>query len=465
MTPDDSLDSRSARPQTCFVDVPDVAYARSGEVAIAYQVFGEGPVDLVFARGFAGDLLTTWEQPPLVRQLQSFAAIARVLMLDKRGTGLSDGFREPPTLETRMDDLRLVMDAAGSERAVLWSAQDGARLALLFAATYPERTAGLVLYDPHATSRRDDDYPWAPSDEEWRRRLADAREGWGTVEYFRRLVADWAPERVGDREFLDWFVRHMRRSLSPGAAVGFLRATMGADVRDVLAAVRVPTLVLAAPDRREPAAYVASRIRTSELVVLPAVRGLFTWLDVEAHERAMEETERFVARVGRAPSPDPVLATVLFTDIVSSTDRAAELGDRAWRELLERHHAIMRRRLAEFRGDELDTAGDGFLAAFDGPGRAIQCALAFMRDVPALGLEVRAGVHTGECERLDGKLAGIAVAVGARIASMAKPGEILVSGTVQDLVAGSPFVFEDRGAHELKGVPGSWRLAALLVPR
>src|SRR6059036_209524 len=210
-----------------FVDVPDVEYARSGEVAIAYQVFGEGPVDLVFARGFAGDLMTTWEQPPLVRQLQSFAAIARVLMLDKRGTGLSDGFREPPTLETRMDDLRLVMDAVGSERAVLWSAQDGARLALLFAATYPERTAGLVLYDPHAGSRRDYDYPWAPDDEEWRRRPADAREGWGTVEYFRRLVVDWAPERVGDEEFLDWFVRHMRRSLSPGAAVGFLRATMG----------------------------------------------------------------------------------------------------------------------------------------------------------------------------------------------------------------------------------------------
>jgi class 3 adenylate cyclase len=240
---------------------------------------------------------------------------------------------------------------------------------------------------------------------------------------------------------------------------------MGADVRDILAAVRVPTLVLAAAGRREQAEYVATRIRNSELVVLPSVRGLFTWLDAEAHERAMAETERFVARVGQVASPEPVLATVLFTDIVSSTDRAAELGDRAWRELLERHHAIMRRRLAEFRGDELDTAGDGFLAAFDGPGRAIQCALAFMSDVPALGLEVRAGVHTGECERLDGKLAGIAVAVGARIASMAKPGEILVSGTVQDLVAGSPFVFEDRGAHELKGVPGSWRLAAVLDPR
>src|SRR5262245_38132414 len=215
-----SLDSHGATPQTCLVDVPDVEYARSGEVAIAYQVFGEGPVDLVFARGFAGDLLTTWEQPPLVRQLDRFAAMARVLMLDKRGTGLSDGFREPPTLETRMDDLRLVMDAVESERAVLWTAQEGARLALLFAATYPERTAGLALRDPDAASRRDDDYPWAPTDEDWRLRLADAREGWGTVEYFRRHLPEWAPERVGDAAFLDWYVRHMRHSLSPGAAVG-----------------------------------------------------------------------------------------------------------------------------------------------------------------------------------------------------------------------------------------------------
>src|SRR4029077_10278693 len=236
---------------------------------------------------------------------------------------------------------------------------------------------------------------------------------------------------------------------------------MGADVRDVLAAVRVPTLVLAAPDRREPAAYVASRIRASELVVLPSVRGLFTWLDVEAHERAMEETERFVARVGRAASPDPVLATVLFTDIVSSTDRAAALGDRAWRELLARHHAIVRRRLGEFRGEELDTAGDGFLATFDGPGRAVTCARAIVSDLRELGLDVRAGIHTGECERLDGKLAGIALSIGARIAALAPPGQILVSGTVRDLVAGSNLGFADRGVSELKGVPGEWRLFAV----
>jgi class 3 adenylate cyclase/pimeloyl-ACP methyl ester carboxylesterase len=444
------------------VDVPDVQYVRSGEVAIAYQVFGDGPVDLVFARGFAGDLLTTWEQPLLVSQLESFAAMARVLMLDKRGTGLSDGFREPPTLETRMDDLRAVMDAAESERAVLWSGQEGARLALLFAATYPERTAGLVLYDPLATSRRDDDYPWAPTDDEWRLRLADAREGWGTVEYFRRHLEEWAPEGLADAGFVDWYVRHMRHSLSPGAAVGFMRATMGADVRDVLSAVRVPTLVLAAPGRPGPAEYVSSRVRESELVVLPSIQGLFTWLVPDAQERAMDETERLVARVGRAAAPDRVLATVLFTDIVGSTDRAAQLGDSGWRKVLERHHAIVRRRIAEFRGDELDTAGDGFLAAFDGPGRAIECALAVVQEMPAIGLDIRAGIHTGECERLDGKLAGIALAVGARIASIAGPGEVLVSGTVQDLVAGSRVTFEDRGLQELKGVPGPWRLAAVV---
>jgi class 3 adenylate cyclase len=240
---------------------------------------------------------------------------------------------------------------------------------------------------------------------------------------------------------------------------------MGSDVRDVLSAVRVPTLVLAAPGRREPADYVSSRIRDCEVVVLPSVQGLFTWLDVDSHKEAMAETAGFVARVRDAASPDRVLATVLFTDIVGSTDRAGQLGDRGWRELLERHHAIVRRRLAEFRGDELDTAGDGFLATFDGPGRAIECALAVTQEMPALGLEIRAGVHTGECERLDGKLAGIAVAVGARIASIAGPGEVLVSGTVQDLVAGSRLTFEDRGLHELKGVPGTWQLAAAVASR
>jgi class 3 adenylate cyclase len=441
--------------------IPEVRYARSGEVAIAYQIFGGGPIDLLFTRGFAGDLLTSWEQPLLVRQLEDFGRIARVLMLDRRGTGLSDGFREPPTLETRMDELRLVMDAAGSERAVLWSAQEGAKLAILFAATYPERTLGLVLFEPHAASRASADYPWAPSEEEWRRRLAEAREGWGSVEYFRRLLADWAPERADDQSFFDWFVLHMRRSMSPGAALGFLRGTMGADVRDVLPAVRVPTLVLAPPGRPESSEYVAQRIRGATLVVVPSVRGVYTWANDAAHERTIAETERFVSALGGGSGADRVLATVLFTDIVGSTDRAATLGDRAWRELLARHHAIVRRRLGEFRGEELDTAGDGFLATFDGPGRAVDCALAVVSDARALDLELRAGVHTGECERLDGKLAGIALSIGARIVALAAPGEVLVSSTVRDLVAGSNLAFADHGTTELKGVPGEWRLFAV----
>jgi class 3 adenylate cyclase len=443
------------------MEVPEVRYARSGEMAIAYQVFGDGPIDLLFARGFAGDLLTSWEQPLFVRQLEAFGRIGRVLMLDKRGTGLSDGFREPPTLETRMDELRLVMDAADSDGAVLWSAQEGAKLAILFAATYPERTAGLVLFDPHASSRASDDYPWAPSEEQWRARLTEARDGWGTAEYFRRLLAEWAPEKAGDPTFVDWFILHMRRSMSPGAAVAFLRGTMGSDVRDVLSAVRVPTLVLTSAERTEPSAYVAGKIRGAELVVLPLAHGVYTWADDAAHEQTMAETERFVSALGRRTGVDRVLATVLFTDIVGSTERAAAVGDRAWRELLTRHHAVVRRRLGEFSGEELDTAGDGFLATFDGPGRAVECARAVVADVRELGLDVRAGIHTGECERLDGKLAGIALSVAARIAALAEAGEILVSGTVRDLVAGSNLAFTEWGKTQLRGVPGEWRIFAV----
>ena len=440
--------------------VPEVHYARNGEAAIAYQVFGSGPVDLLFARGFAGDLLTSWEQPLFVRQLDEFARLSRVMMLDKRGTGLSDGFRESPTLETRMDELRIVMDAADSERAVLWSAQEGAKLAILFAATYPERTAGLVLYDPHAASRPSDDYPWAPDEDEWRRRLALAREGWGEAKYFRTLATEWVPERVEDPSFLDWFILHMRRSMSPGAALSFLRGTMYADVRDVLPTVQVPTLVLSSQDHRAPSEYVTTKIRDAELVLLPSVRGVYTWADDAAHAGAMSETRRFISSLSGVRRPDRVLVTVLITDIVGSTNWAAEMGDASWRELLDRHHSLVRRRLSEFRGVELGTAGDGFVATFDGPGRAVECALAVASDVRQIGLEVRAGVHTGECERLDGNLAGIALSICARISALASPSEILVSSTVRDLVAGSGLQFEDRGVHELRGVPGEWRLSA-----
>ena len=443
------------------MEVPDVQYARSGDVAIAYQVVGEGPIDVVFFRGTTGDLLSTWDQPLLVRHVEGLAACARVLMLDKRGMGLSDRVREAPTLEARMDDVRAVMDAVGSERAAIWSGHDGSRMAILFAATYPERTAGLVLFGPSLKGSSSAAYPWAPSDEDWRRRLAEVREGWGRRDYFERLVREWVPSLAGNEGFTNWFVGHMRRSLSPGAALSFFRAMKDADVSDVVSSVRVPTLILCRPSERAEAEFVAERIRGSELVELEGLEDIYTWVDDEAHERTVRETERFVGGLGRPEEPERVLATVLFTDIVDSTPRTAELGDRAWRELLERHNAIVRSRLREFGGNEIDTAGDGFLASFDGPGRAIRCARAIVEDVRLLGLDVRAGLHTGEFERHETKLAGLGIAVGARVAGFSQAGEVLVSSTVKDLVAGSELEFQDRGVHELKGIPGEWRLYAV----
>jgi class 3 adenylate cyclase len=382
-------------------------------------------------------------------------------MLDKRGTGLSDRVREVQSIETTMDDVRAVMDAAGSERAVLWMGSTSTGIGVLFAATYPERCAGLIIFDPQVKGTRSDDYPWAPTEEEWREELAAVRVGWGERGYLEDLARQRAPEVAGDDDFRDWFVWHMRRSLSPGAALTTSRAVMELDVRDVLAAVRVPTLVIAHPKRPGPAHYIAERIRGAELVELPPLRGIYTWADDEAHRATIAATAQFLARLSSRVDSERVLATILFTDIVGSTERAATLGDSAWRQLLERHHAVVRRELARFQGRELDTAGDGFFAAFDGPARAVLAASAIRDSLRPLELEIRAGLHTGECEVSDGKVAGIAVSIGARIASLATPGEILVSSTVKDLVAGSDLHFEPRGEHQLKGVPEPWHLFTL----
>ena len=442
------------------MEVPDIQYTRSGDVAIAYQVLGEGPVDVIWFRGMAGDLLSTWDQPLISRHGLDLARFSRLLMFDKRGTGLSDRVREAPTLETRMDDVRAVMDATGSERAVLWTAHEGSRTALLFAATYPERTAGLVLLEPSVRGTGTPDYPWAPDEEQWRRRLSEVREGWGQRRFLVELSREWAPQLADDDAFGEWFVGHMRRSLSPGAALSFFRTMKESDVSDILSSVGVPTLILCKPAQRAEADHVAGKIAGSEVVELPGLSGLFTWVDDGVHEQTVRETERFLTRIGRPKEPDRFLATVLFTDIVGSTERSAELGNATWRALLEQHHALVRHRLGEFDGQEIDTAGDGFFAAFDGPRRAIECATRLVQDMQSLGLEIRAGLHTGECELMDKKPSGLAVPIGARVAAQAQPGEVLVSSTVRDLVAGSEITFEDRGMHELKGI-GEWRLYAV----
>jgi class 3 adenylate cyclase len=305
------------------------------------------------------------------------------------------------------------------------------------------------------------DYPWAPTEKEWRHHLAEVRASWGRRDYFEGLLREWVPTMAGDEAFADWYVEHMRRSLSPGAALSFFRTMMDADVTDVLSAVRVPTLVLCKRSERDQSTYVAERIAGAEVRELGGFVGMFTWIDDDVHEQTIRETERFVTSVGGLAEPERILTTVLFTDIVGSTERAARLGDRAWRELIARHHAAVRAEIARFRGREIDTAGDGVFASFDGPARAIACAHAIRRALGDLGLDVRAGVHTGECELDGGKLRGIAVHIGARVAGEAAPGEVLVSSTVKDLVAGSGLEFEDRGAHALRGVPGEWRLYAV----
>ncbi len=443
------------------MNVPEVHYARSVDVAIAYQVAGAGPLDVVFVRGTLADLLAGWEQPLFVDHIDGLASFSRVILFDKRGSGLSDPVRELPTLETRMDDVRAVLDAVASDRAVLWAGHEGARLAVLFAATYPERTGALVLYDPSARGLWAPDYPWARTEEEWAVELGEIAQRWGDRDYLASRGQAYCPTRADDERFMDWYVWYLRRSASPSEAVAYHRMAMAGDVRDVLPAIRAPTLVLHRPVARDEADYIASRVEGAQLVEVPGLVDGFSWVDASATAFMLEETRRFVGGVGGPPLVDRVLATVLFTDIVGSTERASELGDQEWRRLLEQHHVAVRRVIERFRGNEIGTSGDGFLATFDGPARAVRSALAAQEAVRPLGLEIRAGVHTGEVERSGEDVTGIAVHTGARVAEAAAPGEVLVSSTVKDLVAGSGLEFEERGEHELKGVPGTWRLYAV----
>ena len=439
---------------------PATRYARSGELNIAYQVVGDGPFDLVYVPGWVSNLDLMWEEPSYAGLLERFASFSRLILFDKRGTGLSDPvpFDQLPTLEQRMDDVRAVMDAAGSERAALLGHSEGGNMCILFAATYPDRASALVLVGCYAKRIRSDDYPWAPAWDERIREIEETERSWADPDVVRTL----APTRADDPSFVAWLTRYLRASASPKAGAGLLRMNSMIDVRDVLPAIRVPTLLIYRSHDRdvnvEEGRYIASRIHGARLVELPGNDHLMWTGNADA---IADEVEDFFTGARRGPEPDRVLATVLFTDIAGSTARAAEIGDRAWKQLIDRHDEAVRRQLDRWRGREVETAGDGFLATFDGPARAVRCATSVVDAVRELGLDVRAGVHTGEVEVADGNVRGIAVHIGSRVAALAAPGEVLVSRTVVDLVAGSGIAFTDRGEHSLKGVPSVWQLFAV----
>jgi len=437
---------------------PQTRYARSGEVNIAYQVVGAGPLDLVLVPGFVSHLDNDWEEPRPAHGLRRLASFSRLIRFDKRGTGLSDRSVGLPDLETRMDDVRAVMDAVGSERAALYGYSEGGPMCCLFAATYPSRVSALVLYGSYAKRRDpDEDYPWTATWEERQAYAAEVERTWGEEADRTRMGANV------DEALSDWWLRRARAAASPGAARDLILMNSQIDVRHVLPTIAVPTLVLHRTGDRdskvEEGRYLAEHIPDAQFVELPGDDHL-PWSN---GDQIIDEIEEFLTGVRRGPDPERVLATVLFTDLVRSTEKAVELGDRRWAELIELHHAAVRRELDRYRGREIDVAGDGFFAVFDGPARAVRCAGAVRASLRRLGLVVRAGVHTGECEQVDGKLAGVAVVIGARISASADEGEVLVSATVRDLVAGSGLEFEERGERELKGVPGSWKLYAVVA--
>ena len=439
--------------------VPETRYAKSGEVNIAYQVVGDGQFDLVYVPGWISNIELMWEEPSHAHLLRRLASFSRVILFDKRGTGLSDPVPVDrlPTLEQRMDDVRAVMDAAESERAAIFGSSEGGLMSVLFAATYPERTRALVTLGIYAKRLWSEDYRWAPTPEARAAEIEWIERTWGG----EMDISQLAPS--ADEAFKRRAVAYFRRSASPGAAVALLRMNSQIDVREVLPTIQVPTLVLQRVDDRdvdvEEGRWIAAQIPGAKYVELEGDDHLIWSGDVDA---VVDEVEEFLTGIRPTRDPDRVLATVLFTDIVGSTERAAELGDSRWRRLLDEHHALVRRELERYRGREVDTAGDGFLATFDGPARAIRCATALRHVLGALGIELRAGVHTGEVELANGAVRGIAVHTGARVASAAGAGEVLVTQTVKDLVAGSGIAFEDRGVRELKGVPGEWRIYSVV---
>jgi class 3 adenylate cyclase len=432
---------------------PDIRYARNGDVAIAYQVVGAGERDLVFVPGFVSNLVYGWESPYWREFYERLARSFRLILFDKRGTGLSDrGGPGWAALETRMEDMRVVLEAVGSDHAVIFGSHEGGQMAALYAATYPEATEALVLFQFFSHGEGSDSPYWQQASRSLR--------NWMTQELADQWLSEICPTLLRSEADRVWFANWLRVGASPEIGHALNMTYADSDVREVLPTIRVPTLVLVRGQlaKEQGAASEVELFPNARLVELAGSDYWGSFLSPEI----VDEIEAFVAALGAEVEPESVLATVLFTDLVGSTAKAVELGDRRWRELLGEHHARIRRELARYRGTELDTAGDGFFARFDGPARAIRCACAIRDAVGELGLELRAGLHTGECELLDDKVAGIAVSIGARVAAAAGVGEVLVSQTVRDLVAGSGLSFVDRGAAELKGVPGEWRLYAVV---
>jgi class 3 adenylate cyclase len=443
------------------VNPPETRYARSGDLSIAYQVVGDGPIDLVHIPGVLSHVDLAWENPKYRRFMERLAAFARVIVYDKRGTGLSDPVSEPPQVEERIDDTRAVMDAEGIERAVIFGCSEGATLAAFFAAAHPDRASHAILYGSFARSTAaPPDYPWtvlgAQSADHAMELFREALRGWGAGASLVLL----APSIFGTPE-QSWWGRYERAAMSPRSAEILMLANIGLDLREVLPVISVPTLVMHRDGDTIPiegARYVADHIPGARFVEL---HGDDHWPWVGDPDEVCDHVEEFLTGHRSTPPADRVLATVMFTDIVGSTERASELGDRRWRELLDTHERVTRTELERHQGEEVKTTGDGVLATFDGPARAIRCATSLASETDRLGLPIRVGLHTGECERRNGDIGGIAVHIGARVMAEAGPGEVLVSRTVKDLTVGSDIAFEGRGPCRLKGVPGEWELFAV----
>jgi class 3 adenylate cyclase/pimeloyl-ACP methyl ester carboxylesterase len=441
------------------VELPETRYAWNGDVSLAYQVVGSGQTDLLYLQGYCSQVDLNWESPHLAHFLRGLAGHARLIVTDRRGWGCSERFSPGyvPDVDTLTDDILAVMGAVASERTSILATYESTIVAALFSAVYPERTMSLILVDPFVTYLPTDETPWMPSLARWQEQINLFRTTWGTPEW-------WDSPDGPDRE---WFSRYARASVTPGSLAAEVASYLGTDVRAILPSIQVPTLVLVDTDSfyeapPETGRFAASRIPGGRLVEHSSRGGPhFHWY--ARADPIIQEVGRFLAQIRAEEAAfDRVLATVLFTDIVSSTELAAELGDRQWRELVQRHHATVRTLLARYRGTEMDTAGDGFFASFDGPARAVRCAMAITDAVRPLGIEVRAGLHTGEVERLESKVGGLAVNIGARVAALAAPSEVLVSQTVKDLMVGSDLTFEDRGLQRLKGIPEEWRVHAVV---